>query len=292
MKSLLLVSKPVKSLMLRFLFQWGGQKAEEGGHEDDSVAHAWQFACFWTGALGSSLSLSEPAVLPNPSSLTFLCVSLCLSVYFSLSQYLFLSLSVSLSLSLSHTAVCVFLFSPLSLRFSLSLSFWLTGCKTLNYLLSHCFSLPLLLTLAPLCFLFSLSPTLSFSLSVSLSVFQCDCLSLCASVSVSLSVCLSLSLALCVCVCLSLSLTVHPDADPCSWQDIKIQEPANSLSVLCRLHFISDTGQVENPSWYLSLLRLATAKVPVTMFVRSWSEITLHKYDFCPQWMTSPALPR
>ena len=71
------------------------------------------------------LSLSEPAALPNPSSLSFLSVSLCLSVYFSLAQYLFLSLSLCLSLcvslSLSHTAACFFLFSPLSLRFSLSL---------------------------------------------------------------------------------------------------------------------------------------------------------------------------
>ena len=43
--------------MFRCTFQWGGQEAEEGGHEDDCVAHARQFASLGTGTAGQFPSL-------------------------------------------------------------------------------------------------------------------------------------------------------------------------------------------------------------------------------------------
>ena len=66
------------------------------------------------------LSLSEPAVLPNPSSLSFLSVSLSLSVFLSISLCLSICFSLCLSVSLSHSCLFLSVFPPLSLFLSLS----------------------------------------------------------------------------------------------------------------------------------------------------------------------------
>ena len=137
--------------------------------------------CCWVISLClNQLSCLTLALFPFCLSL-----SLCLSISLYLS--ICFSLSLCLSVSLSHSCLFLSVSPSLSLRFSLS--FWLTGRKTPNYFLTVPLFLSLLLTLAPLCFLFSLSLVhtlfLTLCLCVSLSVFLRASLSLCLSLSLS-----------------------------------------------------------------------------------------------------------